>query len=232
MDPVNDLQRLITGGLVEDIRQIEESLVLQQQIYEYAEKINQADLGPLFGRLQLILSKYSLIATIRLFDLPDDRYPSRSIPAILNHMRFTADYLNIVDREYIINRLIGFGHEKEQFEGIADPWITQLVRKEFSDHLPNAGEPEANELSGALHFLNNLKNRPIAHREEVQSDKEWKAHENHIRLLCGFATDFVITIGKGYLNQDYLLDGNVSTFQLDVDRTMDIMKRLLEKTCI
>ena len=229
MDPVNDLKNLINGGLVEDIRQIEESLALQQQILSQADRINKAEFGPLFGRLQLILGRCAVTTAIRLFEPPDDNYPSRSIPTILNHMRFTADYLNIVDRNVIIERLIGFGHEQQQFEGIPDPWITQLIRKEFHDHLPAGGDAAANELSQSLDTLNRLKDKFIDHCEVAQSDNEWKSCEQHIRLLLEYATDFVMTIGKGYLNQDYLLDGNISIFGLDTDRTTETMKKLLGK---
>jgi len=229
MDPVNDLKRLVSEGLVEDIRQIEESLVLQQQIRNSAEGINRADLGPLFGRFQPVLARYAVIASVRLFDPPDDQYPSRSIPTILNHMRFTADYLNIVHRESIIERLISFGHERQQFEGIPDQWITQLVRKEFHDHLPLRADPDSGELSDALDALHSLKDKPIAHSEEVQIDDEWKNCDQPIRLLCDYAIDFAVTVGKGYLNQDYRLDGSTSIFRLDADRTLEMMKMLMGK---
>ncbi len=227
MDAVNDLRNLLHGGLAEDIRQIEESLILLQEIRASANGINASELGPLFGRLELICGRHAVITTIRLFEPPDDRYPSRSIPTILNHMRFTADYLTIDNRGFILERLINFGHETGQFEGIPDQWITQLVRKEFHDRLPNANEPELNELSRALDSLNRLKDKPVAHSEEVQSDDEWKANTREIRTLLDYATDFAITLGKGYLNQNYVIDKDTSIFQLDADRTMEIMKKLL-----
>ncbi len=227
-DPVNDLKALVTEGVVEDIRQIEETIGLYQEITSRAGAINESGLGPLFSRLQLISSRHAIFVTIRLFEPPDNRYPSRSIPTVLNHMRYTADYLQVKNSETIVNRLAEFGHDTTQFEGIPDPWITQLIRKEFADRLPDITQPDSNATSSALDSLYIRRDKYVAHSEEVQSLKEWQAMESDIGTLLEYARDFAATIGKGYLGIDYQLGEGDSVFRLDRERTVIMLRRLLE----
>ncbi len=229
MDPMGDLKDIIVGGLVEDIRQVEESVALNREIRVGAKDINGAALGPLFSRLQIIMGRHAITSTIHLFDPPEDNYPSRSIPVALNHMRFTADYLKIENRDFVIKKLIGFRHEESQFEGIPEPWINQLVRKEFADRLPDAGQPDSNELSKALDSLKSVRDRIISHSEEVIETDEWQSSEKDITLLMEYARDFVATISKGYLNIDYVLSDGDTIFRIDADRTTEMLKRLLKK---
>ena len=227
-DPVNDLKAFVTAGVVEDIRQIEETIGLYQEITTRASAINESGLGPLFSRLQLISSRHAIVVSIRLFEPPHNRYPSRSIPTVLNHMRYTADYLKIENREAIINRLAEFGHDTTQFEGIPEPWITQLIRKEFADRLPDTTQPDSNALSSALDALYSQRDRYVAHSEEVQILREWQALESDISTLLEYARDFTETIGKGYLDKDYQLGDGDSVFRLDRERTVVMLRRLLE----
>ncbi len=231
MDPINDLKDLISSGLVESIRQIEEASVLWQEIGAHATAINEAECGHLFGRLQPILERYAILATCRLFDTENDnKYPLKSIPATLNHFRYNGDYLKIQNRELVIEKLVSFGHEKSEFEGIPDPWINQMVRKEFADRLPDSDDPEANDLSGALHNLKLGRDKFIGHSESAQQIDEMRTAD--MKLLLAFAKDFVGIIGKGYLNIEYVFADGDSIFRIDAERTVDVLRQLLSKAKI
>ncbi len=231
MDPMGDLKDLISGGLVESIRQIEEASVLWQETGTHANAINEAGFGNLFGRLQPILQRYAILAACRLFEVEsDNKYPLKSIPSAINHLRCNADYLQIQNKEFVIERLVKFGHERSEFEGIPDPWINQLVRKEFADRLPKADEPESNDLSGALHNLKLERDKFSAHSESVQRIDSLR--NNDLNLLLGFARDFVGTIGKGYLNIDYVFADGDSIFRIDATRTTNVLRQLLGKAGI
>ncbi|MFO8100649.1 MAG: hypothetical protein R6U37_00555 [Dehalococcoidia bacterium] len=225
MDPMGDLRELIVGGLVENIRQVEESRVLWQEISAHAEAINEAGFGNMFGRLQPILARYTVLATCRLYEPESDKYPLKSIPATLNHIRYNADYLQIQNKEFIIEKLISFGHDRSEFEGIPDPWINQLVRKEFADRLPGQNAPEENEISGALHHLKTVRDEFSEHSESVQ--RLDGARDASMNLLLAFAEDFVGTIGKGYLDIDYVFGDGDSIFRIDAERTTSTLQQLL-----
>jgi len=225
-DPLEELAELVTSGLAANIRQIEEAVALHRKIGALNSENSASAFMPLFSRLRILLSKFSVITTIHLFDPPNDDYPCHSIPTILNHMRYTADYLPVANRDYVIERLMELGHPKDQFEGIPDPWITQLVRKEFKDRLPISGNSDSNELSNALESL-------IRVRDTIVSEAaDWKSREKDIAVLLEYAKYFASIIGKGYLNNDYLLEDGTSIFLADANQSTDMITRLLNKAGI
>ncbi|MBM3132802.1 MAG: hypothetical protein FJZ95_07210 [Chloroflexi bacterium] len=180
-----DLTNIITG-LAETIRQCQEAKAIR-------EETGKGERSPL---IEGILSRYIVLDTCRLFAPEDESYPTRSIPAALNYIRFHADYLKIENRETVIKRLVAYGQDPKQFEGIPDPWITQLLRKEFADRLPKPGAPESSELSRALHTLESLCDKATLNPEDRT------AIESAVNALHTYARGFVETMGKGYLNTD------------------------------
>ncbi len=226
-EPMVELKEIVVDGLVENIRQAGESMALRAEIGQNALNINEARLGHLFGRMQRIMGRYAVLAACRLFEPETDSYPLSSIPIALNHFRFNSDYLQIQNKEFVISKLIGFGHEASEFEGIPDPWINQLVRKEFADSLPDANQPESSDLSMALHNLKTVRDKFPPHSETVQESDDWGDTDTDINLLLRFAKDFVGTVGKGYLDIDYAIDDDNSIFEINSSRTVDTMKQLL-----
>lgn len=144
-------------------------------------------------QLRPIARRYLALDTCRLFDPEHPDYPTRSIPAALNYLRFHADYLEIGNRPAIIQKLVGFGHEPKEFEGIPDPWVTQLLRQEFADRLPRELHPDSSDLSAALHTLRSLCDTfPLNPSAQA-------AIERAAGPLLVYAADFVNTLRQGYL---------------------------------
>lgn len=197
------LNDIVMKGLAENIRQAEEAATLRDEIRAQAFQINEAGFGSLFGRMQVTLGRYSILSVTRLFDPLYEEYQSKSIPAAFNHLRFAADYIDITDREFLIKRLIAFGHDKSQFKDVPDPWVTQLVRKEFADRSPKAGNPESSELSKALDALLTANNKPVTPPEIVEESDTLSITDANRDLLLGFAKEFVTIIGQGYLNTSF-----------------------------
>ena len=201
-DPIGELREIVIEGLADSILQAEEAITLRAKIGATSTRTGESGLDHLFDRLQIIMGQFAILATCKLFEKESDNYPLQSLPAALNHLRFNAEYLKIENKEFVIKKLISFGHEETQFEGIPDPWITQLVRKEFADRLPVPGEPESGELSKALDTLKSLHDMPMSHSGTTRKPDGLTPAEAGIRTLLEFARDFVETIGKGYLNTD------------------------------
>ncbi|MFO8010662.1 MAG: hypothetical protein R6U89_07610 [Dehalococcoidia bacterium] len=229
-DPVEELQSMI-DGMVNNIGQAEGSIALWKEISSNANAINENGYGQLFGRLQAMLGKHAIITICRLFEPPDDRYELLSLPVVLHHMRFTAEYLTIRNRELIIDKMVQLGHDASQFESIPDPWITQLVRKEFEDRLPDTHGPESNELSNALHKLKLARDKGIVYNELVH-ESSFIVDETDIGLLLGFAKDFLATIGHGYLDIAYKFDDGKYPLDSEAQTVSLSLRRLLSKAGI
>lgn len=171
----------VIGGL-------EETLSLCRSARALRERGNPTD-----PALPAILNRYVILDTCRLFEPEHPEHPTRSIPAALNYLRFHADYLEITGRAAVIERLVRFGHDPAQFEGIPAPWITQLLRKEFADRLPRENAPASEGLSAALRTLHSLRDRSALDRSDQS------AVEQAVTALLAYAADFVETIRRGYL---------------------------------
>ncbi len=222
-DPIGELREIVIEGLADSILQAEEAITLRAKIGTTSTRTGESGLDHLFDRLQVIMERFAILSTCSLFEKESDNYPLQSLPTALNHLRFNAEYLKIENKEFVIKKLISFGHEENQFEGIPDPWITQLVRKEFADRLPVPGNSGSGELSKAMDTLKSLHDTPVSHLETTQEPDGLTPVEAGIRTLLEFARDFVETIGKGYLNIDS---------EWDTARTSGELIRLLNQAGI
>jgi len=209
-----DLNDIVTGGLAESINRAEEVMALRAQIGANTAIASGAELGYLFDRLQVMLGQYAILVVTRMFEPEEDGFQPTSIPVALNNMRFNADYLEIQDRDFILRKLISFGHEEKEFEGIPTPWITQLVRKEFADRLPDIREPDANDLSRALFSLKQMRDVSASDSATSQEGLNTEESDRNLKTLLMYARDFVDTIGRGYLGVSLKIDTKVVESQL------------------
>ncbi|MBT4512451.1 MAG: hypothetical protein HOC20_09620 [Chloroflexi bacterium] len=204
-----DLDDILVKGLAENICQAEEAMALCAGIGENAGAGFGSGNRQLFSRIRIMLERYAILAVTRLFEPEEDGFHSISIPVALNYMRFHADYLELNDREFILKKLISFGHEAKEFEGIPDPWITQLVRKEFADRMPNDDDPDSDDLSKALVSLKSMRDTFVTDAVTEQELEEIEKAERSMKTLLIYARDFIGTIGQGYLGVVFESNPNV-----------------------
>ena len=167
------------------------ALALARAAEGLAGEGSEAPYALLGERLQALLGRQALLACIWLFQREEE--PCPTVPVALAHLRFQADYLEMSDRRAVVERLQAFGHDPAQFEGIPDPWLTQLLRKELADRLPDPERPESGELSAALARLIELRARPSVSLAEV---------EGAVPPLLAYVEDLLSVVGRGYLGLD------------------------------
>ncbi len=209
-----DFHDIIINGLGENIRQAEEAMALSESITANMAATDRGGVGYLFSKMQLMLQRYAIILVTRLFEPEEDGFESFSIPVALNYLRFHADYVEIRDRETILKKLISFGHEQNEFENIPEPWITQLVRKEFADRLPQAKEPENSDLDRALYNLKRMRDKITIDSDGEQEYTSMSQADRYMKTLLIYASDFIETVGKGYLGITPEKDNNMIDNQL------------------
>lgn len=197
-----DLNDIVANGLAENIRQVEDALLCRTVISSNAIAVSIAGFEHLFSRLQSMLERFAILSVTRLFEPDEEGCQSVSIPVALNYLRFHADYLEISDREVIFKKLINFGHDRKEFDGIPDPWITQLVRKEFADRLPHIKDSDSSDLARALYNLKCMRDVSASEADD-QDDGRFEEAERNIKTLLIYARDYVETIGQGYVSADF-----------------------------
>ncbi len=108
------LEDIISKGIIIDIFQAEEALSLARFIGKNADIINKNNFGNFFGSIQFILSQQFILAVTRLYEPPNPRYPIKSIPSALEFIKHNVDNLVIEQKRYLIKKLIDFGFQENQ----------------------------------------------------------------------------------------------------------------------
>src|SRR5215207_6870975 len=87
MNPDEAQERLndyLLNGLEAELYWAEEARLVATVIGKHSTRINEKRFGALFGRLQEVFSERETLAISKIFDRPNSRFPTRSIPAILD----------------------------------------------------------------------------------------------------------------------------------------------------
>jgi len=215
-------------GVSGDIYNAEESLFLDQAIQDHAEEINNKKFGHLLGRMQLVRLDYARLYICRIFEETNKRYPLRSIPAILTFMVENKDGLEILDRRYLLNKIVQLGGESQIFEKlknsqIKDPEVTETCVSFFSSELEKPG------VTKPLDSIKTARDKHIAHHEDIKVD-ELPAHTyEELDSLVELAKNFISAVAGGYLNVAYECDGGEFPTTDDAKRSSRVLERLLKK---
>ena len=84
------LRNYLMEGIAHDLFAAEQTYALLKQIGQKADGINQANFGALFGPLQSVLSNAVLLSVAKLFEKPSSKYPTRSVPSVLQLLERSA----------------------------------------------------------------------------------------------------------------------------------------------
>ena len=101
MNAKETLKSYVVEGIVADLFAAEQTYALLKQIGQNANVINQANFGAFFGPLQWILSNDFFLSVARLFEKPSKKYPTRSIPSVL---QFAGKFIQRTSRRAADNR--------------------------------------------------------------------------------------------------------------------------------
>jgi len=107
--PFEKLHDVVSNGIAIDVFYAEESLFLDEFIGTNAKSINDASFGAFFGSLQNLLGKELILATTRIFEQGNGRYPLRSIPAAIDILRCHSNEIELSNRHELIKWLADKG---------------------------------------------------------------------------------------------------------------------------
>jgi len=203
---MENLEDIISNGLVLDIFEAEQALALENLIGINAAAINEQKFGNLFGSLQVILAKCFILAVTRLYEKPNSRYQIRSIPEALNVLEKYAKEFEIKRKSIVISKLEELGYDAGELKKMSDVNLTMKVVKYFSENLPKSLISEAG-MPKALDALKTIRDKAIAHREAMEVSGLKIPSYAKIDQLIDLAIRFVIIVGNGYLGINYEIAG-------------------------
>jgi hypothetical protein len=225
MAPLATLDKLLDKGLVADIFRAERALALLETIGTNASKLNSTksgNFGDLFGAFQASLTSECVLATARLFDRPNQRYPMRCVRYVLDRLRAQAETLPSIGEPYQLEislRAAGLKSLVKPMQTDAKTFAAALVNH-FEGILADAQTVET------LDRLRTLRDKAIAHNEHVESvvGPTWAA----LRVLLGHAKTLVGILGWAWLQTAYDMNGTFTTTE-DAMRPSWALERLIER---
>ena len=108
----------------------EEAYALAEEVSKHAQAIHAAGFTSLFGSLQVLLSDRQTLSVTKMFDQPK-RYPTRSIPAILEFLKAHAGLWKVPERHVLHPTLIEAGAGR-QFSITTSLWVSSSQRSRKS----------------------------------------------------------------------------------------------------
>jgi len=205
LSPKEELEDIISNGIVLDIFEAEQALALESLIGINAAAINEQKFGSLFGSLQVILAKCFILAVTRLYEKPNPRYRIRSIPEALKVLEKYAKEFDIKRKSIVIGKLEELGYDVGQLQKMSDVDLTLKIVKHFSENLPQSLISEAG-MPRALNALKTIRDKAIAHREAIEVSGLKIPSYAKIDQLIDLSIKFVIIVGNGYLGINYEVD--------------------------
>jgi len=220
------LDEIVREGLAVDLYYADEANSLYSEIGQNADEINTATFGAFFGGLQLILGRYLILSTARLFDAPNSKYQIRSLPSAILLLRNNRETLAIEQRPGLLNSLVRRGAVLSELRKLTDSQLTDFVVAFFERQLST---DNSIGIANAQAFaaLKTHRDKLIAHSEAVRPEELPKATFAEIDALLSVVRSFIAAVGFGYLSTAYEDDSGYNFMASDAKRSTTSMKRLL-----
>jgi hypothetical protein len=104
------LNDYLLNGVEAELYYAEESRCIASAIGLHSPRINKTRFAALFGRLQEVFSERETLAISKMFDRPNKRFETRSIPAILDLIEADSAIWVLEDRCRLLNVLQDNGY--------------------------------------------------------------------------------------------------------------------------
>jgi hypothetical protein len=223
--PESTLKNYLLDGVAKEIFFAEEAKFLAHEIGKRADELNARGFGHLFGSIQVAYSDRQTLCITKMFDPEDRKYPTRSIPAILNLIERNASSWSLPQRHKLEEILVGTPYDPA-FGKVSDSELAIYVASYFRDLFPNAGSLSTPQLSRAIVALREARNKVIAHNEAIDQNARTLPTWAEADALVDYAKGFVTAISFGFLS---LFMGNDSRTYLptaDSSGTAFALKKL------
>lgn len=227
----NRLRDYLLNGIATEIRRADEAYSLAVEIGTYAEEINAASFGELFGSMQITFSDRQTLSVVKIFD-PVKKYPTRSIPATLALLESNAELWELPGHQDLRQTLVGAGLDTATAEGLSKAELTRAVVAHFRSSLPSTKLEDTDPLSLSLRSLLHHRDKSIAHNEAIDPKDLQEATWGDATSLVNYAKTFVTMIGPGYLELHFGTDSDDYILASAARRTSLGLRRLLKKAGI
>jgi len=222
-NPVNRLGGMVKRGPVEFIFEAEQSLSLIEACSTNREFLLKHNFGELFGTIQGLAVNQFVLSVTKIYEKPNKRYPNLSIPSLLEFVEQNAVQLKFLE-PLLVQRGLGFlGQDISEFEA-ADTAVKKniVIARTLRKAIPDV---ESNE---ALRALKKLRDKKIAHSEDVNVDMIEKTTWEQAEKLLVLPRGIVSLIGDAYLATVYWDDEGNYLGSMDGSRVGRSLRRVIK----
>lgn len=222
------LDEYLIQGIAKEIFFADEAKALCVEIGNYAQEVNTQGFGQLFGSLQVAYSDRQTLCVTKIFDPEDRRFPTRSIPTILNLIERNASSWSLPQKRKLQETLIVAGHDKQTILNLDNTQFSLAIVSHFKGTLPQGDSTAKSRLSIALRNLREARNKVIAHNEAIPQSARTLATWAETELLVNYAKNFLTTISFGFLSLYMGNDSRTYRSTKDAHRTSYELNQLLQ----
>lgn len=188
-EKLNDICR----GILRELHQLKEALLLAEFIGTEAATLKAASFEQFFGALQIILGPALLMHAARLFDRPKG-YELRSIPAATALLRKECAVLEIPGHRGMVAELGTMGVALGSVDRLSHQDLTIYVADLFDGKLTEA------HIEATLEAVKTVRDKIVAHAEMVDSALILKPTFSELGNLVELAEQFLDVVWCGYEN--------------------------------
>lgn len=183
---VKEIEKLLMRGPVSDIYQYESSRNIFELISVNSHAINEAGFGEFFGHAQNLLVSDMLLRVCKMFE-SSKKFEMRTYPAIITLIKKNASILpvskptisNVRCEDNVLASLIGAKFIKSRRllpVRFSSPKLVPDIKKtietmhELEDEMPCINDKEKNRLSSLYAEIKKLRDKEVAHNENVSRE--------------------------------------------------------------
>lgn len=216
------LAKMIKSGSAELIFEAEQSLSLIEACGKNQEFLAHNRFGELFGTVQWMAINQFILSVTKLYEKPNEHYPNRSLPSILNYIEQKAEHLEPQELHPVRCGFESLGVDTVDFDAADSSLKRSQLIVSIRDRMPDVGN------SNSLCALKTLRDKKIAHPEDVDLDKIEKTTWEEAERLIVPAKAAVGIIGYAYLSTAYLDHKGSYLPSVDGSRVGRAMERLVK----
>jgi hypothetical protein len=203
---VAQLDELLLEGVAPDIYVAEAARRLHRAVGEHADAINAARYNSIGEAMQRTALIDLTLSISKVFERPSKRFPTRSIPAVIDLLQKEAEHLVPRNIPTMLKDLARLPLDTSSLVGLAGAAFVGELAVLLRTACPDADNKDKCALSRSLEGLRWSRDKSIAHNESADSSKfprvTWKGAED----LLTFAKFFVGAVTIGFLGKAYLTD--------------------------
>ena len=189
------LKDFLLYGVQAELSWAKEARAVAVIIGKHSERINSTRFAPLFGRLQEVFSDRETLCVAKIFDRPSRKFPTRSIPSILNLIKECASLWDFSERSYFENLLRSNGYIS--FEGKNNEQVSLEIVDFFRQNIPSIEKKDSDALSSALDCVFQSRDKVHAHNEAILKTERTLPSWTDTKILIEYTEEFIKTISRG-----------------------------------